>query len=143
MEEQMELSLGIDKPAVKKRKGLLAEIEEMKQNGQTSTPEFTEKMRELEAVLGVNQVNPFGTADEGVFEQDLNRMTLADLQSMASTHGISPAFAASTIKDLLMKEFRNWNRNSLRNVMPAPSQGIKLDPNNPQHAETIKILNEF
>lgn len=143
MEEQLEMSFGIDKPAVEKRKGLLAEIEEMKNTGQTSTPEFAEKMRELEKILGMNQVNPFGTSDEAVFEQDLNRMTLSDLQSMASKHGVSPAYPVSTIKDLLKKAFVNWNRNSLRNVMPAPSESIKLDPNNPQHAKTIKILNEF
>jgi hypothetical protein len=129
-------------PEPKRPKGLLAQIEEMKSNGLTATPEFTEKMRELERALGTDTTNPFGTADYEVFEQDLNRMTFSDLQSMASKHGISPSLRAETMKDLLKKAFQNWNRSSMRNAMPAPSEGIRLDPNNPQHAKTIKILNE-
>lgn len=138
--EQMKLSLGVDQPAITKRKGLLAEIEEMKTKGQTATPEFAAKMRELENVLGVNQSSPFGEMDASTFELELNRMNLSGLQALASKHGIEPSLTADRLKGRLMKAFADWTANSLRDVMPAPSNGVVLDPNNPQHAKTIKIL---
>ena len=43
------------------KKTLIQEIEEMKAAGLIGSLEFTSKMRELEVMLGVSQISPFGT----------------------------------------------------------------------------------
>lgn len=141
--ENIQLSLGIDQPAVKKRKGLLEQIAILKKEGKTSTAEFTQKMRELEEILGVNQINPFGTNELDIFVEDIQDMTNADLQSLATRFGITSSQERPALKKLLIKEFKNYNRDTMRNVMPGAVDTFKLDPKNPNHAATIKILGEF
>ena len=47
------------------KKTLVQEIEEMRASGQVGTPEFVTKMRELEVLLGVSEISPFGTNELG------------------------------------------------------------------------------
>ena len=49
----------------------------------------------------------------------------------------------ASLKNNLIREFKAYNRNNMRNIMPEAQNAIKLDPNNPQHAKTIKILGEI
>lgn len=125
------------------KKSLIEEIEEMKANNQTKSPEFTKKMAELETILGVDRINPFGTNELDVFEEKLKGMTEADLQDLAYKVGLNPYVPGHQLKGVLKQEFKNQNKNNMRNAMPSTSSVIKLDPNNPDHAETIKILGEI
>jgi hypothetical protein len=52
------------------KRTLLDEIKEMKASNLVGTPEFTTKMRELEVLLGVSEISPFGTNEMEIFEQD-------------------------------------------------------------------------
>ena len=47
------------------------------------------------------------------------------------------------LKANMIKEFKAYNRNNRRNILGGHPQTIELDPNNPQHAETIKILRDY
>ena len=67
-EEVKESVVSEEKP---KKKGLVEEINEMKANNETRTPEFTKKMAELETILGVDEINPFGTNELDIFEEKL------------------------------------------------------------------------
>lgn len=143
MDKELQVSVGIDQPKADKRKNILQELEELKSEGKTSTPEFTAKMRELEGVLGVRSVNPFGTNELEIFIEDLNNMSNADMQSLAGRVGLSPTHERPLLKKILIKEFKAQNRNNMRNVMPGSSDAFQLDPNNPKHAEAIEILKGF
>ena len=125
------------------KKNLIDEINEMKSEGNVDTKEFRDKMGELEKVLGVDSINPFGTNELDIFESKLKEMNFADLQNLAYKVGINPFRGAGAIKNALIAEFKNYNRNNMRNIMPTPTEAIKLDPNNPQHAKTIQILGEL
>lgn len=127
----------------KPKKTLIDEINEMKANGETKTDEFKNKMGKLESVLGVDTINPFGTNEMDLFEDKLKGMTTSDLQDLAYKVGINPYMHDSALKNNLKREFQAYNRNSMRNVMPEATNAIQLDPNDPQHAETIKILGEI
>lgn len=129
------------KPAPKKN--LIDEINEMKANGDVNSDEFIEKMTKLESVLGVDSINPFGTNELDIFEAKLKGMTTSDLQDLAYKVGINPYMHDASLKSNLIREFKAYNRNNMRNIMPEAQNAIKLDPNNPQHAKTIKILGEF
>ena len=126
-----------------KKKTLIEEINEMKANNQVNTPEFREKMSKLEVILGVDEINPFGTNEPDIFEDKLKSMTYADMRQLASKVGINPFMPQAQLKGCLQKEFNASNKNNMKNIMPAPADVIKLDPNNPKHAETLRILGEI
>jgi len=129
--------------APKKKPSLISEINEMKANKQVDSPEFREKMVELESVLGVDQINPFGTNELDIFEDILKGSTHADLKNLAAKNGINPFQGSVQLKSQLLKEFKANNKNNMRNIMPSPTQSVVLDPNNPQHAKTIEILGDI
>lgn len=131
------------KETTKKKPSLISEINEMKANSQTRTPEFAKKMGELESILGVDKINPFGTNEFDVFEGNLKGMSERDLQDLAYKVGVNPYVPAQALKNILKAEFKSYNRNNMRNSMPTKVDTIKLDPNNPDHEETIKIIGEI
>ena len=138
--EKQEASAKAPEPV---KKNLIHEINEMKANNETKTPEFSKKMGDLEKILGVDQINPFGTNELDVFEEKLKAMTESDLQDIAYKVGMNPYVPGPQLKNMLRGEFKSYNRNNMRNAMPTKTEAIKLDPNNPDHAETIKILGEI
>jgi len=135
-----EVTTGQEQP---KKKGILEEIEEMKASGNTKSEEFKNKIKELEVILGVDEVNPFGTNELDIFEDNLREMNVTDMMRLAQKVGLNPHQERTRLKKNLINEFKGYNRNNRRNIAPNMSKTIELDPNNPQHAETIKILREF
>lgn len=126
-----------------KKKSLIEQINEMKASGDVNTPEFRDKMAKLENILGVDQLNPFGTNELDIFEEKIKGMSYADMRQLAYKVGVSPFQTEPTLKNALKKEFKAQNKNNMRNIMPESSSVIKLDPNNPKHAKTLKILGEI
>lgn len=150
LQEEQEVVKAVDTEAPKeaveekpKKRNLVEEINEMKANNETQTPEFTKKMSELEVILGVDEINPFGTNELDIFEEKLKGLSESGLQDLAYKVGMNPYQSGPVLKGALRNEFKSYNRNNMRNVMPTKTSAIKLDPNNPQHAKTIKILGEI
>ena len=122
------------------KKTLIQEIEEMKASGSVRTPEFTDKMRELEVMLGVSQISPFGTNELEIFEQNLAEMSLSDMQKLALKIGTNPYHEKPILKKSLIREFTAYTRNSRRNIMPSAVQSFVIDHNNPKHKQLLKLL---
>ena len=122
------------------KKTLIQEIEEMKASGLVRTPEFTDKMRELEVLLGVSEISPFGTNELEIFEQNLAEMSLSDMQKLALKIGTNPYHEKPILKKSLIREFTAYTRNSRRNIMPTAVQSFVIDHNNPKHKELLKLL---
>ena len=122
------------------KKTLIQEIEEMKAAGLIGSLEFTSKMRELEVMLGVSQISPFGTNELEIFEQNPAEMSLSDMQKLALKIGTNPYHEKPILKKSLIREFSAYTRNSRRNIMPSAVQSFVIDPSNPKHKELLKIL---
>ena len=138
----MDTSIGqITKPTVEKT--ILQQIEEMKASGETNTQEFKQKTKELEVMLGIDTINPFGTNELDIFEDHLREITYADMKRLAQRVGINPNYDRSSLKTILIKEFKSVNKNNRRNILPNSLNSVKLDPSNPDHAALLKILGEF
>lgn len=135
-----EVTTGQEKPA---KKGIIEEIQEMKKNGEINTAAYKEKIRELEVILGVQELSPFGTNELDIFEDKIKSMNLTDLMRMAQKAGLNPHQDRPRLKASLVKEFKAYTRNNRRNIIPNPIEQPKLDPNNPVHASTIKMLQDL
>lgn len=99
------------------------------------------KVKELEEILGVKKVNPFGTYNLEVFKEKLSDMTNLDLQNLCEKVGIFASGSRMQIKEKLLREFKSVARGTISMTSELPS--VKLDPNDPLHKKTLKILGEI
>ena len=109
----------------------------------TNGKDFVQKQKELEELLGINKISPFGTYELEVFEDNLKGATHIDLQRIAQRVGLNPFLDRGRLKNALIKEFKAYTKNARRNLIPQSSNQLKLDPKNPKHKKTIKILGEI
>jgi hypothetical protein len=132
-----EVTTGQEKPA---KKGLLEELEELKEKGETSTARYKEVMQEIEVIFGTGETNSFGTNDLEVLKDKLNKMSKADLQAFSRKVGVNPYYDRSVVRDNIIKEFNRYKSRSNIATAPQPVPAIELDPNNPQHKELLDWL---
>lgn len=109
----------------------------------THGKEFIQKQKQLEELLGINKISPFGTYELEIFEEKLKQSTHSDLQTLAQRVGLNPFIDKARLKEALKKEFLAYSKNMRRGAIPQPVTQFKLDPNNPEHQKTIKILGEI
>jgi hypothetical protein len=122
---------------------LLQDISAMRSNNQVGTDEFVDKMKQLEVLLGVSEISPFGTNELEIFERTLAEASLSEMQKIANKVGINPFHDRPTLKSSLLREFGAYTKNSRRNIMPSSVNSFVVDPNNPKHQKLIKILNDI
>jgi len=132
-----EVTTGQEKPA---KKGLLEELEELRENGETSTARYKEVVQEIEVIFGTGETNSFGTNDLEVLKDNLNRMSKADLQAFSRKVGVNPYYDGSVVRDNIIKEFNRYQSRSNIATAPQPVPAIQLDPNNPEHKELLDWL---
>ena len=65
------------------------------------------------------------------------------MKKLAERVGINSNYDRSSLKTILIKEFKSVNKNNRRNIIPNTVQSVILDPKNPDHAALLKILGEF
>ena len=98
-----------------------------------------EKVRELEQLLGVDQVNAFKTNNLDVFQDNLSEMSLTDLQRLAAEAGVFPGGNKMALKNRLLKEFVSQTKGR-RAAMG--SQKPIIDPSDPKFEEVKKLMSE-
>ena len=99
-----------------------------------------EKVKDLEELLSVKQVNPFGTTNKEVLEEKMNEMTLTDLQTFAIKIGILPSGSKLSLKNKLLRAFK-----SHAGAGAGYNTGFNrplVDPNSKAAAEILKISQE-
>ena len=100
-----------------------------------------ERVKKLEEILGIKKSNPFGTSNIEIFREKLKEMTLIDLQHMCEKIGIFASGSRQDIRDKLLREFKSTNKGTISMLVQNPA--VVLDPNNPKHKKTLKILGEL
>ena len=99
-----------------------------------------DRVKELEEVLGIKTVNPFGTNDPTIFENKLKDSNLSDLQNLAMKIGVFPEGSKDRLKDKLRKEFKRITKGSRSVAMPQPMS--ISDPSHPNHEHAKKLMSE-
>ena len=98
-----------------------------------------EKVRELEQLLGVDQVNAFKTNNLDVFQDNLSEMSLTDLQRLAAEAGVFPGGNKMALKNILLKEFVSQTKGRRAAI---GSQKPIIDPSYPKFEEVKKLMSE-
>jgi len=132
-----EVTTGQEQPA---KKGLLEELEDLRDAGETSTARYKEIMQEIEVIYGTGETNSFGTNDLEILKDKLNAMSKADLQAFARKVGINPYYNKGAVKDNIIKEFNRYQSRGNMASAPLPVPAIELDPNNPEHRQVLDWL---
>jgi len=97
-------------------------------DGKVHTDPDIEKVKKLEEILGIKKMNPFGTSNIDIF-------------NMCEKVGIFASGSRQQIKEKLLREFKSTNKGTISMLIQNPS--LVLDPNNPKHQKTLKILREI
>jgi len=98
-----------------------------------------EKVRELEELLGVDQMNIFRTNDIEVFRENLAEMTLTDLQTLAAEAGVFPGGNKMALKTRLAKEFISQTKG---NRYAVGAQKPIVSPDDPRFEKIQKLMSE-
>jgi len=105
--------------------------------------EKIQKAKDLEDLVGLNQVNPYGTSIASVFEEKINEMTLVDLQELAVTVGVFPSGTQTALKKKLTKGFRDYQRGSASFILPASSTiCAHADRDSPAFKKALELMKE-
>ena len=99
-----------------------------------------DRVKELEEVLGIKTINPFGTNDPKIFENKLRDSNLSDLQNLAMKIGVFPEGSKDRLKDKLRKEFKRVTKGSRSVAVPQPMS--ISDPNHPSHEKAKRLMSE-
>lgn len=98
------------------------------------------QIQDLEDVLGIANVNPFGTRCIDAFEEKMGEMNLSDLQALAVRVGLFPGGSRLNLKNKLKKAFYST---------PGAGAGVDVgfskpiaDPNSPEGKKLLKLLQE-
>jgi hypothetical protein len=128
--------------AIKPKEIVASELDNLTfADGKAQEDADIKKIRELELALGVEKLNPFGTTNLEILKEKLADMTMIDLQRLCDRIGIFPSGSRQQIKEKLFREFKSHNKGSLSMTIQSPA--VLLDPNNPDHKKTLKILGEM
>ena len=117
-----------------------AKLSELQYSSGKIDDETLSKIEELEEVLGVQEVNHFGTNDPNIFENQLKEMTLADLQNLCGKVRLFASGNTRELKEKLRKEFRRVCRGQRTIGMSRPTS--VCDPKHPNHENAKKILGQ-
>lgn len=109
-------------------------------DGKTRDEEEFQKMKDLEEILGIRQVNPYGTLNRDIFEEKLGDMTMTDMQSLAMQVGFPPTRDRHALKRGLAKSFDSYLKQHGVGAFSQPKP--VFDENSPNYKDAVKLFNE-
>lgn len=133
-----EVTTGQEQPA---KRGLLEELKDLKDKGETSTARYKELVKEVEVIFGTGETNTFGTNDIDILKERIGKMSKADLQEFSRKVGVNPYHDKEIVSDNIIKEFHRYQSRGNIFTTPQPIPAIELDPKDPKHKEILDWLN--
>jgi hypothetical protein len=109
-------------------------------DGKDRDSDEIQKLKDLEEVLGIRQMNPYGTHSREIFDEKLDDMTVTDMQSLAMTIGFPPTRDRMALKRGLRKSFDSFLKSHSVGAVFQP-QPI-FDQNSPNYKEAVRLFSE-
>ena len=132
----METSTGKKKVKKPENKGIFEQLDAIKDK---NSQEYLNKVEELETILGIKEVNMFGTANRTIFERRLDEMSIIQIQDYAHKFKLNGFGSKPELKKRLLKEFDTQNVASRGYFSPMPQAKQLFTPE--QKEKLLKVLN--
>jgi|TARA_R100000482_G_scaffold119712_1_gene64448 hypothetical protein len=118
----------------------LEELDVTDGKDRNSKEEQIEKVKELEELLGMPQMNPYGTLHRDIFKQRLESSSASELTDLAARVGIPRERNMNLLRKSLMKSFDFYVQK--HNVTVQGSARPILDPSSPDYDSTVKLFKD-
>lgn len=97
-----------------------------------------QKMKDLEEILGIRQMNPYGTHSREIFDEKLDEMTATDMQNLAMQVGFPPSRDRMALKRGLKKSFDSFLKSHSVGAVFQPKP--MFDENSPNFKATKDLF---
>ncbi len=102
--------------------------------------EQIEKVKELEELLGMPQMNPYGTLHRDIFKQRVDASSASELTDLAARVGVPRERNMNLLRKSLMKSFDFYVQK--HNVTVQGSAKPILDPSSPDYESTVRLFKD-
>jgi len=109
-------------------------------DGKNRKEEDIQNLRDLEELLGVKTMNPYGTLNQEIFAEKLESMTLTDLQNLSIKIGIPPTRNSIELKKNLKRSLEIYIRQ--HNIGSSVSGRPIIDPSSPNYESVVRLFKE-
>jgi hypothetical protein len=83
-----------------------------------------QQIKDLEELVGIKEVNLWGTTSLDVLEAKLSEMNMWELQEFAVKVGVFPSGTRGALKNKLAKEFTSYNKGKGRHIVLPAAQSV-------------------
>ena len=99
-----------------------------------------EEIKELEELLGMPQMNPYGTLNREIFGRRLEDSSASELTDLAARVGLPRERNMQLLKNSLMKSFDFY---AVKHNVTVQGQAKPIiDPSSPDYDSTVKLFKE-
>jgi hypothetical protein len=102
--------------------------------------EEIEKVKELEELLGMPQMNPYGTLHRDIFKQRVEASSASELTDLAARVGIPRERNMNLLRKSLIQSFDYYVQK--HNVTVQGSSKPILDPSSPDYESTVRLFKD-
>jgi len=103
--------------------------------------EALEEVKELEELLGMPQMNPYGTLNRDIFRQRLESSSASDLTDLAARVGVPRERNMNLLRKSLLQSFDFYAQK--HNVTVQGNAKPIIDPSSPDYEKTVKLFKDL
>jgi hypothetical protein len=136
-EEEIDPSMKVTEGVQKEN---LEELEVTDGKDRDSFEEEIERVKELEELLGMPQMNPYGTLNRELFKRRLDDCSASELTDLAARVGLPRERNMQLLKNSLMKSFDFYAVK--HNVTVQGEAKPIIDPSSPDYENAVKLFKD-
>jgi hypothetical protein len=140
--EEVEIVVAKEEPAneTEKQKASMEEFTVADGKQRDDKEEQIKQVKELEDLLGIEQMNPFKTLDKDIFEQNLSSMSVSDISNMCQNVGLNPPPYVNQMKKALSTAFDLYARK--HNVTVQGQAKPIIDKSSPDYDSVVRLFKD-
>ena len=132
--QEMQISKGVEKKH-------LEEFDVTDGKDRSEKEKEIERVKELDELLGMPQMNPYGTMHRDVFKQRVDASSAADLTDLAARVGLPRERNTNLLRKSLMKSFDFYVQK--HNVTVQGEAKPIIDPSSPDYESAVKLFKDL
>jgi|14BtaG_2_1085337.scaffolds.fasta_scaffold06742_5 hypothetical protein len=140
--EEVKIVVAKEEPAndTEKQKASMEEFIVADGKQREKKEEEIKQVKELEDLLGIEQMNPFKTLDKDIFEQNLSSMSVSDISNMCQNVGLNPPPYVNQMKKALSTAFDLYARK--HNVTVQGQAKPIIDKSSPDYDSVVRLFKD-